>query len=249
MVDQYYSKNYRLFKIPFTTLLGYHCPLGNSIKYWTTYLMMGHILAIRNDLQILNLSFTIIQLRKALNSLYSKIICRGSFLIYAEANQYVKIEHNATFVFVNRWLSGLLTNYKKLIKRITLNRAFRASFGSLILKRPQINALDATYTNPVPVARAITNPSTITLYARIPSISLSLRDSFIWLNECHNLKLPSIQLCDTQSMYNGITFPIISNQRSIPYTQLIINLFSETCNYALLMEHSVFTSYLKKTKK
>jgi ribosomal protein S2 len=245
MVDQYYFKNYRLFKIPFKVLLTYHCPLGNTIKHWTSHLMLSHILAIRNDLQILNLAFTVIQLRKALNSLFNKMLYRGSFLIYAQAHKSLKIDHNAVFTFVNSWLPGLISNYKQMITALSQNRSILSYFGAEFFKRPQLDALATSYTNPVLKPQAILYPKRRSRFARVPTISLSVLDSPIWLNECHNLAIPSILVCDSQSAYDKVTYPIISNQRSVPFTYLIINLFSEACNYALMFEHLHFAFFYK----
>lgn len=42
---------------------------------------------------------------------------------------------------------------------------------------------------------------------KMPSISLSLLDSYIWLNECQSKGIPSIQICDTQSPFDRVTYP------------------------------------------
>jgi ribosomal protein S2 len=207
--------------------------------------MLSHILAIRNDLQILNLAFTVIQLRKALNSLFNKMLYRGSFLIYAQAHKSLKIDHNAVFTFVNSWLPGLISNYKQMITALSQNRNILSYYGAEFFKRPQLDALAASYTNPVLKPSAILHPKRRSRFARVPTISLSVLDSPIWLNECHNLAIPSILVCDSQSAYDKVTYPIVSNQRSVPFTYLIINLFSEACNYALMFEHLHFAFFYK----
>jgi len=80
----------------------------------------------------------------------------------------------------------------------------------------------------------------------LPSISLSLSDCSIWLHETSCLKIPSIQICDTQSAYQKISFPIVANQRSVSFNYLILTLFSETCNFSLLYEHLFFLNFHKK---
>ena len=52
-------------------------------------------------------------------------------------------------------------------------------------------------------------------FARVPNISLSVLDSFIWENECNCLGIPSVILADSQTSYDNIAYPIIANQRSI----------------------------------
>lgn len=242
MVDRYYFKSYRLFKIPFKILLTYHCPLGNTIHTWTTSLMLGHILAIRNDLHILNLGLILIQIRKALNSLFTRLLYRGSFLIYAQGFKALKIEHGAVFNFVTSWLPGLITNYKQIVTSLHSNRYTGQLTEGAFLSRPQMDALTASNASPVPPIIGMLSPKRWSKYGRIPSIALSVLDNFIWLNECHSLSIPSIQLCDTQSIYDRITYPIIANQRSIPFTQLIINLFAESCTFALMSQHYMFTT-------
>jgi len=246
VVDQYFQKNHRLFKIPFKLLLFYHCPLGNTIKEWTSHLMVSHILIVRNDINILNMAFTIIQIRKALNTLFKQMLSRGSFLIYAPAYESLKLDNrNVVFTFVTSWLPGLISNYKQVITALSYNKKAVSLYGPQLFKRTQADALIGTKFKPVPNVSAILRPSRVTRFPRVPSISFSVADSFIWLNECHNLNIPSIQICDTRSLFDKIQYPIISNQRSIPFTQLLINVFSETCNYALIFEHFHFTIFFK----
>lgn len=79
----------------------------------------------------------------------------------------------------------------------------------------------------------------------MPSVSLSVLDSDIWLAECVCVGIPSIQICDTQSHFDKITYPIIANQRSLAFTHLILHLAVEVCNTSLLSSHLNFISYYK----
>jgi ribosomal protein S2 len=240
LLDQYYFKRLRLFKVPFNILLAYHSALGNTIKLWTSFYMLSHILAIRNNLHILNTASLIIQIRKALNALFSRIHSRGSLLIYAQAYKALKINHEAVFTFVTSWLPGLISNYKRMITMLSVNREVLSIYGKRFFKRPQLDALSATNFRPVLQVSSICFPKKTAHLAIIPSISLSVLDDFIWLNECHNLQIPSIQICDTQSSFDLVTYPIVANQRSVPFTYLIIHLFSETFNFAVMHEHLYF---------
>jgi len=91
MLYQYYFKRLHLFKIPYKVLLTYQSPLGNTIKHWSSIYMNAFILAIRNDINILNIAYTIIQIRKALNAIFHKVRYRGSFTIYAQAFKALKM--------------------------------------------------------------------------------------------------------------------------------------------------------------
>jgi len=231
----YFLRN-NLLKIPFDLLLAYHCPYGNSVKLWTSHLMIRHILGVRNEIHILDLSFTLIQIRKALNLVFNATLCRRTLLIYSEAHKGIKIDNNAVFTFVNAWLPGLLTNYGQLITSMYKNAKNLSRFGAIHLTNPQLEALRAFSHRSKLVPSMIGRKANKTRYGNIPNLSLSLLDSPTWLNECHSLQIPSIQLCDTQSSYDRVTYPIISNQRSISFTRLIISLFTETCAYALITE-------------
>jgi ribosomal protein S2 len=244
MIYQYYFKRLELFKIPYRILLAYHSPLGNTIKLWRSYRMLTSILFIRNDMHILNLTYTIIQLRKAINALFHRIQTRGSFLIYAEEYNALKMKHDSVFVFVNSWLPGLLTNYKRVIISVAVNTFHQATVKPL-LSRGQLEAVQASKFTPFPTARVIYDKTLFPRIPKLPSISLSISDNFIWLNECHNLGIPSIQLCDTQSNFDLITYPIVANQKSVPITYLLIHLFSEISNNALMQDHLAFSSYYK----
>jgi hypothetical protein len=121
-------------------------------------------------------------------------------------------------------------------------------YGTTFLTRPQLDAISATTTNPVLEISKILYEERASRMTKIPAISLSVLDNFIWLNECHNLGIPSIQICDTQSYYDLITYPIIANQRSIPFTYLLVHLFSEACNFSVMSEHLHFLNYSRFAK-
>jgi ribosomal protein S2 len=140
MINQYYFKRLKLFKLPYKILLSYHSPLGNTIKNWVSYRMLSNILIVRNDVHILNLGLTIIQLRKAVNALFYRIQARGTFVVYAQASNALKMNHDSVFVFVKSWLPGLITNYRQLSLSVAINR-FHKSIINPYLSRTQLNAI------------------------------------------------------------------------------------------------------------
>lgn len=81
---------------------------------------------------------------------------------------------------------------------------------------------------------------------RIPTISLSISDNKHWMAECQGIGIPSIQIVDTTSSFDQITYPIISNQRSLSFGSLIIDLFSEIMDNALF--YKAKTLKIKKKK-
>jgi len=247
MIYQYYYKRLTLYKIPYTILLAYHAPAGNSIKLWTAMSMNLHIAAIRNDIHLLNLGLTTIHLRKALNAVFSKVKKRGTFLIFAQAKNAFNMNHSAVFTFVTSWVSGLISNYKRVVNEIVNNKRHKATLLPY-LRRPQIDAIDNFKQKPRLIASKIYRTKRAAKVARVPSISLSMRDSHIWAHECACLRIPSILLCDTQSEFDKISYPIIANQRSVPVAYLILHLFAEACCMALINEHlffRAFTGYLR----
>jgi len=206
--------------------------------------MLSHIIGVRESLHILNTAFTVIQIRKALNSIYHRVFSRGSLLIYAQAYKATKFNHGSVYTFVTSWLPGLISNYKQVAGTLAFHRKIIPEYGHAFFSRPQLDALSASKTEfNLQMYKTLFDrlPSR---YAKIPSISLSVLDDFVWLNECHNLGIPSIQICDTQSFYDLITYPIVSNQRSVPFTYLLIQLFSEICNHAIMTEHFQFANYV-----
>jgi small subunit ribosomal protein S2 len=245
MVDQYILKNVRLCQIPYELLLVYHCPLGNSIKMWTSPYMLAHILTVRNDIQILELSQIIIQIRKALNAIHGSLMYRGAFLIYCEAYNNIRLNFDCNFTFINSWLPGIITNYKRVIKSLSFHRKWLEKYRGLYISRPQQKAIMTTSTASVLTTTRILYRGRRPKYANAPTISLSTTDSPIWVNECNNVGIPAILICDTQSNPNTVPYPIVANQRSVPFIQLIINLFSEACHQSLMFEHLHFTFYHK----
>jgi len=244
MIYHYYYKRLQLFRIPYKILLAYQTPIGNTIKIWSSFHMNSFILAKRNDINILNITYTIIQIRKALNTLFNKIRFRGSFTLYAQAFKALKMNHESVFSFITAWVPGLLTNYRRVTKVIKAYK-YHIAKAVYILKRPQLNALVHVNIKPLPRASFKRRRRRIPHIPKFPVISLSILDSDVWLNECANLGIPSIQICDTQSQFGKVTYPIISNQRSIAFSHLIVHLAAEVCNTSLLASHLDFISFYK----
>jgi ribosomal protein S2 len=242
MLYHYYYKRLHLFKIPYLTLLAYHSPLGNSIKFWTSHNMNSFILAVRNEIYILNIAYTMIQIRRALNTIFHKVRYRGTLTIYAQALKALKLNQESVFSFVTTWIPGLLTNYKLVTTAIQAYKIHLAT-SIFFLKRPQLKAINQINLNSLPLASTIRNRYKIPHIPKFPSISLSILDCPIWLNECECLGIPSIQLCDTQSPFQKVTYPIISNQRSVVFTNLIVHLAAEVCNTSLISSHLEFLSF------
>lgn len=244
MLYHYYYKRLHLFKIPYKVLLAYHCPLGNTIKLWAKFHMNQFILAIRNDVNILNIAYTIVQIRKALNAIFQRLKYKGSFTIYASALKALKMNHGSVYSFITAWIPGIISNYARVTKSIMSYKRYIAHAQHLA-KRPQMEAVIATNINPFPKASSLQEKRKVPFIPRLPSISLSVLDSDIWLNECNCLGIPSIQICDTQSNFEKITYPIISNQRSMNFSYLIVYLAAEVCNTSLINSHLEFLSFYK----
>jgi ribosomal protein S2 len=246
MLYQYYFKRLKLFRIPYRILLAYHSPAGNSIKLWTYYQMLSHIMAVRKEIHILSLTFTVIQIRRGLNILFQRVNTRGTFLIHGNPSNGLKIKQNSIFIFVTEWLPGLLTNYKQLVLSIRRNQKYN-NILSFYLKRPQQFINENINLQARPLSQQVIKSSKRRVPA-LPAISLSISDSKIWLNETAILGIPSIQICDTQSHIQKISYPIIANQQSVTFNYLIISLFAEVCNYGLMFEHLFFLSIYKYLK-
>jgi hypothetical protein len=133
---------------------------------------------------------------------------------------------------------------------LSLNRIIASCYNPRLFSRPQLDALLNTYTTSFLSSTGILIPSLCTHIANIPGVSLSLLDSKLWLNEMASLAIPSIQLCDSQSNPTKICYPIVSNNKSAPFSYLLIYLFSEATHSSSLFEHSLFIKlpFLNKTK-
>ena len=112
-----------------------------------------------------------------------------------------------------------------------------------LIGRPAIRALNTIKRQPIIQVDGAVNGHSTVFDGDVPSISFSTKDSAIWLNECNATGIPSIQLCDTQSEYEKITYPIIANQRSIPFVHIMVGLFSELFFVGLLHDYLRFRSF------
>lgn len=240
----FYYKKLQLHRISYSLLLGIHWNAGNHTRVWVSYLMNRFVVAVRNNIRLLDVSLVIIHLRKAIQAVYSKVCNRGTLLIYVQTINSIQITYPGTFTYVTDWMGGILTNYRYLMHLINLQQTILSLTGPFI-HRDRYNATLVAQHKGVPAGLAVKIGKTSPLsLAPIPSISFSLREGFIWLNECNSLGIPSVQLCDTTSRFDKISYPIICNQEAFGLANVITHLFTEVCSMGLLKEHLLFRSLI-----
>lgn len=167
----------------------------------------------------------------------------SSFLIYSSSSKALKIHHDSVFTFVQTWVPGIISNYRRVIRSIIVHKQFNNKPSCFPGKRPQLDKTYSTLINNLPTSLSMKKK--LKYRFRFPAISLSTLDNYLWLNECQSLAIPSIQVCDTQSYFHQVTYPIIANQRSINFSYFIIHLAAEISNTSLLNPHLEFLSFYK----
>jgi len=252
--------------------------------------MINHIIAYRNDFQILSLDLTLIYLRKAINAVFIQMIQRGCLLIFGDIKESgLPHQKGRGSVYINNWIPGALSNYSRIVKIIEKNKRYiklREEQALPPLKAGELNRLGSLSVTSTKFKTHkltfIDFPRDMNIYQkigalrkkrryekrfpsrklpyqqfiypykhrppliRIPTISVSISDNKYWMAECQGIGIPSIQIVDTTSAFDQVTYPIISNQRSLSFGSLIIDLFAEVMDNALFYKAN--TLEIKKKK-
>lgn len=84
------------------------------------------------------------------------------------------------------------------------------------------------------------------LIPRVPSVSLSLCNALAWSTECRRYKIPSIQVCDAQSVPYTVSHPIIGSQDSPIFGPWLLHITGEASSAALISGFLDFTNQTKE---
>lgn len=174
--------------------------------------MNSFVLAIRNEINILNIAYTIVQIRKGLNAIFSRWSIKVLLLSMLSIKSF-KNEYESVFSFVQSWVPGLISNYSRVTKSI-MSFKYHIGHAKFLAKRPQLEAVVYTHINPFPKAAALQEKRKMPSIPRLPAISLSILDSDIWLNECQCLGIPSYNYAILKAFWKD-HISYISNQRSV----------------------------------
>ncbi len=218
-------------------------------KHWTKE-MSQFLLGSRNDISIFHLEHTFICLRRVLKFLESEsrrdsnhILFVNTYRKYSELVQQVAVKSNQSYIN-DRWIGGMLTNWKQISESILLFKKFNAKFNQFVVEnniqipiyqkaKRRYNGLDS----PLHKASREASPKGVGLASPSLMSSMALPDIIILTNPDQNrnviqeaklFKIPIIAFADSNTNVQGIDYIIPGNSKSIYFMYFCLNLITIT---------------------
>lgn len=192
-----------------------------------------YIFTSRSGIEIIDLTETIHSMEKATNFLKSKIKDGGLVLVVATqpgAREAVeKLAKEFNFPYINeRWIGGLLTNFKIIVKRIEHFRKLQADARSGRLDK-------YTKKERVMINREIERMkrmfSGVENMDKLPDAVLiidpSIKNHETALREARRMKIKTVGIIDSDDSPESVDYPIPSNDHAKMSIEWIINKMSE----------------------
>ncbi len=207
---------------------------GHQTKRWNPK-MREFIFTQKNDIHIIDLSKTLINLEEAVNFLESKVSSGGSILFVGTKRQAQEVvediaKRTGVFYVTNRWVGGLLTNFsitkKNINKMIELQMGMEKGFENrtkqeISLMGKELERLERLYGG---IKGLMGKPSVIVL--------ADPHHERIAVKEAQKLGIPVIGVVDTNCDPDEVTYAIPGNDDAIKSISLFFNLFAQVIDDA-----------------
>ena len=204
---------------------------GHPSRRWNPK-MTKYIFAKRNGSHIIDLSKTLVKLEEALTFM-EDVISKGGKCLFVGTKKHAQsiIKSNAersdSYYINQRWLGGLMTNFKTIEKRLERLVELEESFAKgLVISQTKRESqkLDAE--------RGRLNKffSGIKEMSELPSILfvVDIHRENIAVAEAKKLGIPVVGMVDTNSNPDEIDYPIPSNDDGLRSIQIITDLVTDS---------------------
>jgi small subunit ribosomal protein S2 len=206
---------------------------GHQTRRWDPQ-MKPFIFGDRNGIHIINLDETLVRFREALEFLCETVAQGGKVLFVATKRQArVPIERESQrseqFYVNNRWLGGMLTNFrtvKKSIERFKDQLALlddEEKIAALSKKElARVNRIVTKYRKSLEGIKEMT---------RLPDalFIIDLNKEHIAVNEAGRLGIPIVAIVDSNCSPKGIDYVIPANDDAIRAIDLYCSLVADAC--------------------
>jgi small subunit ribosomal protein S2 len=220
-------------KLTLRELLEAGCHFGHQTRRWDPR-MKPYIFGERNGIHIMNLDITLENLREALDFLRETVAGGGSVLFVgtkrqAQASVQLEAQRAGQFYVNNRWLGGMLTNFrtvKKSIERFNGQLELVADeekVGELSKKDlARLNRGITKYRKALDGMRAMT---------RLPEalFVVDVNKERIAVSEAQRLGIPIAAVVDSNCNPYGIDYVIPGNDDAIRAIQLYCSFVADAC--------------------
>ena len=212
-------------KINIRTLLEAGCHFGHQTRRWNPK-MKPFIFGERNGIYILDLKQTILDADQAYT--FVKNVAKGGNVLFVgtkkQAQEAVKnAAERANMPYINqRWLGGMLTNFKTIQSRIARLKEIEAmeADGTFdVLPKKEVIELKKE------LAKLQKNIGGIKEMKRLPDAIFIVdpKKERICVQEAHTLGIPLIGICDTNCDPEELDYVIPGNDDAIRAVKLIVS--------------------------
>lgn len=208
---------------------------GHRTARWNAK-MAPYIYGVKNELHIIDLTQTAILLAEAAKLIRETVKRHGKILFVctkkqgAETVKEIAAASGQYFV-TNKWLGGMLTNWKTISKSIKTLREIEmelADESSTLTKKEKL-MLDRRRTkleNQLGGIKDMTKLPDLVFVIDTPREALAIA-------EAKTLNIPVMAIVDTNSNPDGIDYPIPGNDDSIKAIRLYMNIIDQALKNAL----------------
>jgi small subunit ribosomal protein S2 len=196
--------------------------------------MKPYIFGERDGIHIIDLDKTLPRLQEALAFLRETVAGGGKVLLVgtkrqAQAPIKLEAERSTQFYVNNRWLGGMLTNFR------TVKKSIEHFKEELELLEDEERANELSKKERSRVSRSVTkyrkSLDGIREMTRLPEavFIIDLAKEHIAVSEAQRLGIPVVAIVDTNCSPEGIDFPIPANDDAIRAIQLYCELVADAC--------------------
>jgi len=231
-------------KVTMRGLLEAGVHFGHQTRRWNPK-MKPYIYGQRDGIYIINLQKTIGLFRDALNQIQSTVSHGGNVLFVGtkrQAQSTIKEEAaRAGMPYVNnRWLGGMLTNFKTIRKSIErveeIEKTLDSGAASGLIKRERLSLERERF-------RILKNLEGMREMNDLPKLLFVVdpgREN-IAINEATRLKIPVVALTDTNCDPDPISYVIPGNDDAIRAIKLVTTAIADACIEGQEMGRDYFT--------
>ncbi len=206
---------------------------GHQTRRWNPR-MKPYLFGERNGVHIVDLDKTLPRIREAL-TFVTEVVARGGKVLFvgtkrqAQAPIRLEAERCHQYFVNNRWLGGMLTNFKTVKKSIERYKTLLEIVGDEEKSAEQSKKELARINRQVEKYRKSLDG--IQEMARLPNavFIIDVRCEMIAVSEAQRLGIPIIGVVDSNSDPNGIDFMIPGNDDSLRAIQLYCSRIANAC--------------------
>lgn len=224
---------------------------GHQVSRWNPR-MKPYLFSARNGIHIINLEQTLGLLKKAHRFIEEQVAHGGKVLFVGTKPQAQEsigntADRTGMYYVRNRWLGGMLTNYRTIKQSIDKMKAYyvRKENGELekLPKKEQVKLAKLTIKmerslggirdmEALPVAVVIVDPNR----------------EHIAQKEANRLRIPVIALADSNCDPDGVDFLIPGNDDAIRSIQLVMDYLGDACEAGMMRRQAVLQEEAAKRK-